>query len=72
MNHVFCPFLRHFVKLFSYDIIIYSKTWPSHISHVNQVLHLLSKHKVFLKKIECAFGASEAEYLGHIVGKDGI
>jgi hypothetical protein len=39
---------------------------------VDQVLHLLSKHKLFLKQSKCAFGASEVEYLGHIVGKDGV
>jgi hypothetical protein len=54
------------------DILIYSKTWPSHLSHVNQVLHLLSKHQLFLKQYKCAFGASEVEYLGHIVKKDGV
>jgi hypothetical protein len=30
------------------------------------------KHKLFLKQSKCAFGASEVEYLGHIVGKDGV
>ena len=61
-----------FVLFFFDDIHIYSKTWPSHISHVNQVLHLLSKHQLFLEQSKCAFGASEVEYLGHIVGKDGV
>jgi hypothetical protein len=72
MNHAFCPFLRHFVLFFFDDIIIYSKTWQSHLTHVNQVLHLLSKHKHFLKQSKCAFGSYEVEYLGHIVGKDGV
>jgi hypothetical protein len=39
---------------------------------VDQVLHLLSQHKLFLKQSKCAFGASKVEYLGHIVGKDGV
>jgi hypothetical protein len=72
MNHVFFPFLHHFVLVFIDYILIYSKTWPSHISHVNQILHLLSKHHIFLKQSKCAFGASEVEYQGHIVGKDGV
>jgi hypothetical protein len=42
MNHVFCPFLHHFVLVFFDDILIYSKTWQSHVSHVDQILHLLS------------------------------
>jgi hypothetical protein len=40
--------------------------------HVDQVLHLLSKHHFFLKQSKCDFGAFEVEYLGHIVGKDGV
>jgi hypothetical protein len=64
MNHVLCPFLRHFVIVFFDDILIYSKTWSSHLSHVNQVLHLLSKHQIFLKQSKCALGASEVEYPG--------
>jgi hypothetical protein len=39
---------------------------------VDQVLHLLSQHKHFLKQSKCVFGASEVEYLGHIFGKDGV
>ena len=49
MNHVFCPFLHHFVLVFFDDILIYSKTWKSHIARVDKILHLLSKHKLFLK-----------------------
>jgi hypothetical protein len=69
MNHVFRPFLCHFVLVFFDDIIIYSKTWQSHLSHVDQILHLLSQHQCFLKRSKCTFGALEVEYLGHIVGK---
>jgi hypothetical protein len=72
MNHVFYLFLCQFVLVFIDDILIYSKTWSSHLSHVNQVLHLLSKHQLFLKQSKCSFGSSEVEYLGHIVGKDGV
>jgi hypothetical protein len=42
MNHVFCPFLRHFFLVFFDDILFYSKTWTTHLSHVDRVLHLLS------------------------------
>jgi hypothetical protein len=39
---------------------------------VDQALHLLSQHQLFLKQSKCAFGASDIEYLGHLVGKDGV
>jgi hypothetical protein len=72
MNHVFYPFLHHFVLVFIDDILIYSKTWTMHLGHVDQVLHLLSQHQLFLKQSKCAFGASEVEYLVHLVGKVGV
>jgi hypothetical protein len=42
MNHVFHPFLCHFVLVFFDDILIYSKTWTTHLAHVDKVIHLLS------------------------------
>jgi hypothetical protein len=68
----FILFFRHFVFFFFDDILIYSKNWPSHLSQVNQVLHLISKQQLLLKQSKCAFGASEAKYVGHIVSKDGV
>jgi hypothetical protein len=67
MNHVFHPFLCHFVLFFFDDILIYRKTWTNHLAHMDRVLHLLSQ-----KQSECAFGTSEVEYLGHLVGKVGV
>jgi hypothetical protein len=72
MNHVFHPFLHHFVLVFFDDILIYRKTWTNHLSHVDKVLNLLSQHQLLLKQSKCDFGASKVEYLGHLVGKVGI
>jgi hypothetical protein len=72
VNHVFCPLLRKFSLVFFDDVLIYSKTWQAHLTHVDQVLHLLSQHQFFLKQSICAFGASKVEYMGHIVGKDDV
>jgi hypothetical protein len=72
MNKIFQPFLCHFVLVFFYDILIYSKTWHAHVTHVDQVLQLLVNHQLFLKRSKCAFGVSEVEYLGHIVSHDGV
>jgi hypothetical protein len=58
MNHVFHPFLHHFVLVFFDDILIYRKTWTNLVTHVDRVLHLLSQHQIFLKQSKCDFGAS--------------
>ena len=46
--------------------------WQAHLTHVDQVLHLLSKHKFFLTLSKSTFGTYEVEYLGHIVGKASV
>ena len=61
MNHVFRPFLCHFVLVFFDDILIYSKTWKYHLAHVDRVLYLPSQHQLFLKQSKCAFGASKVQ-----------
>jgi hypothetical protein len=72
MNHVFRPFLCHFVLVFFDDLLIYRKTWTYHLDHVDRFLHLLSQHQLFLKQSKCIFSASEVEYLGHLFGKANI
>jgi len=72
MNHVFHPFLRHFLLFLFDDILIYSKTLLACLTHVDKVLYSLSKNQIFLKQSKCSFGTSKVEYLGHIVGKDGV
>jgi hypothetical protein len=68
MNIVF----HQFFLVFFDDILIYSETLTSHVSHVDQVLHLLSQHQIFSKLSKCAFGALEVECLVHIVREDGV
>jgi len=72
MNYVFHLFFHHFVLVFFDDMLIYSKTWTIHLALVDRVLHILSHHLLFLKQYTCAFGASEVNYLGHIIGKVGV
>jgi hypothetical protein len=42
MNHVFHPFLHHFVLVYFDNILIHRKTCTNHLTHVDRVLHLLS------------------------------
>eukprot|EP00253_Pinus_taeda_P005714 PITA_05714 len=72
MNHILKPYLRKFVLFFFDDILIYSCTWAAHIQHVDLLLQLLHKHKLFIKMSKCSFGMAEVEYLGHIVGCEGV
>jgi hypothetical protein len=72
MNKIFESFLCHFILVFIYDNMIYSKHWQAHVIHVDKVLQLLVDHKISLKWSNCVFGVSEVECVGHIVGHHGL
>jgi hypothetical protein len=72
MNKILKPYLQNFFLFFFDDILICSRTWDSHIQHVDKLLQLLQDHQLFVKKSKYFFGASELEYLGHIVGHGGV
>ena len=72
MNKIHKPYLWVFVLVFFDDIIIYSTNWEAHLQHVSKILQLLQNHRLFVKKLKCSFGVQEVEYLGHIVGYDGV
>ena len=54
------------------DILIYSYNEQEHIHHVNAVLKVLSKNGLFLNVDKTTFAQSKLEFLGHIIGVDGI
>lgn len=72
MNHLLKPYLRKFVLVFFDDILIYSLTWEKHLQPVYLLLQLLWKHKLFVRLSKFSFGMEEVEYLGHIVGREGV
>jgi hypothetical protein len=43
MNHVLRSFIGKFVVVYFDNILIYSKSFSNHVSHVEQVLHILRK-----------------------------
>ena len=54
------------------DIIVYSNTWPDHLAHILQLFEALRMANLELHPGQCAFGAQDAKYLGHVVTRDGI
>ncbi len=66
MNEVFWEFLHSFVIVYIDDIFIYSRNLVDHRHHVRQVLHL------YLKLEKCEFHHSTVQFLGYIIGQEGI
>lgn len=50
MNLIFYPYLRKFVLVFFYDILIYNLDWHFHQTHITQVFEILKLHKFFIKR----------------------
>jgi hypothetical protein len=72
MNKIFAPLLRKTVLVFVDDILIYSPTLDNHIAHLKQVFQLLAENQLLVKKSKCSFALQELEYLGHIIGPNGV
>jgi hypothetical protein len=72
MNTIFADHLRKFVLVFVDDILVYNKSLEEHQDHLKHVFDILREHKLFVKKSKCTFAQQQLEYLGHIIGEEGV
>jgi hypothetical protein len=54
------------------DILIYSKSFLNHVSHVEQVLHILRKEKLYANLSKCNFAQNKLVFLGFVISHNGI
>ena len=54
------------------DILIFSRTYQEHIKHLRLVLERLRKFELYAKLSKCFFFRNEVEFLGFIVGSQGV
>ena len=72
MNRVFKKYLDKCVIVFIVDILIYSKTKEEHAEHLRIVLEILRKERLYAKWSKCEFWLKQVQFLGHVIGKEGI
>ncbi|CAJ2656973.1 unnamed protein product [Trifolium pratense] len=72
MNDLFRPYLRKFVLVFFYDILVYSKDVKEHKNHLQLVLSVLVDNCFVANKAKCQFGCNKVDYLGHIISGKGV
>ena len=72
MNATFREFLNEFLVMYSNDLLIYSDNLKDHKEHVRRVLDQLREAGLFLKLSNCQFHAQEVEFLGFIMGNNGV
>src|SRR5439155_16468840 len=61
-----------FVMVYLDDVIIYLKTFKEHLKHIEEVLDRIREANLRLKAEKCTFAADELQFLGHVVGKEGV
>src|SRR5436190_15927373 len=54
------------------DILIYSKDPKVHRRHVAEVLERLRTHELYAKLSKCKFSTDTVEFLGFMIGSDGV
>src|SRR4051794_30351580 len=72
MNNVLEDILWKYALDYIDDITIYSKTWEDHVEHIKEVLSRLRSAGLMINPDKCHFVAKEVQFLGHIVGIEGI
>jgi transposase InsO family protein len=72
MNDTFADFLNKFVLVFLDDIIVYSNSLEEHEQHVRQALNRLRQQRLYAKASKSALCKREVEFLGHMVGVNGL
>jgi hypothetical protein len=72
MNHALHVFIDKFVVVYFDDILVYNKSLDEHIDHLNCVLDVLRKEKLYANVNKCSFCLDKIVFLGDVVSVKGI
>lgn len=72
MNQALRPFIGKSVVVYFDDILIFSNDMSSHLDHLQDVLDVLRREKLFAARHKCVFGVDHVLFLGYIVSSKGL
>ena len=72
MNHVLRDCICKYVVVNFDDILVYSQSLESHVSHLTEILLLLRKNNLFANVDKCTFCVDSVVFLSFIVNKNGV
>ena len=54
------------------DIMVSGRTEEEHLTNLRKVLERLQEHGIRAKRAKCTFLKTSVQYLGHVIGADGL
>ena len=72
VNGIFKPYLRKFILVIFYDILIYNNSLKAHLSHVSTVMDLLRSNTLYAKRSKCYFRVQQMDYLRHYISGEKV
>lgn len=72
MQDVLADYLDKFVMVYLDDCLQFNTCEEDSIRDLRLILQRLRDNDLHLKLSKCVFGVDEVDYLGHVVGKDGL
>nr|GEW49980.1 putative reverse transcriptase domain-containing protein [Tanacetum cinerariifolium] len=72
MNRVCKPYFDKFVIVFIDDILVYFKDEEEHVKHLNIILELLKKERLYAKFSKCDFWLDSIQFVGHVIDRSGV
>ncbi|MBW0536251.1 hypothetical protein O181_075966 [Austropuccinia psidii MF-1] len=72
VNDIFYDILDVYVVVDLDEIIIFSKYWEEHVTHLSTVPSRLRANGLFAKASKCLFHVSSVEYLVYVVSSEGL
>ncbi|CAF3398661.1 unnamed protein product [Rotaria sp. Silwood2] len=65
INHILGPTRWKYALAYIDDVIIYSNTFQEHLSHLNEICHILKEARFRLNPEKCEIARTQTDYLGH-------
>ncbi|GJT95740.1 putative reverse transcriptase domain-containing protein [Tanacetum coccineum] len=72
INRVCKSYLDKFVIVFIDDILVYSKDEEEHGKHLNIILELFKKERLYAKFSKCDFWLDSVQFLGYAIDRSGV
>ena len=67
-----CPLANRIVLIYLDDLLVSSKNFDEHISHLQQIFDRLRAVNLKLHPKKCRFAIESVKYLGHIINSQGL